>query len=250
MYGILFRDINPRRTLIDQHFSRRIIALSRIVIHTGEDNYLTTADAIENGHQVLASQFINERFAANARQTPQNFITYLRSIGSSERTLKRQIRGELSWQRLQRRQIEPFVTVGDDEVRRVMASLEARRVPQRDGGQDAMRASRQSFQHPHRFGLGLRLAEQLTVEHDGRVGGEHGPRVPDGGRPDRLGFRRGKTNDVGLRQFALERLLGNRGGPDLERHADLAQQLATPRRRGRQVHEILFHSRHYSRDRW
>ncbi len=66
MYGILFRDINMKRTLIDQHFSRQIIAVSRIVIHTGEDNYLTTADAIENGHQVLASQFINERFASNA----------------------------------------------------------------------------------------------------------------------------------------------------------------------------------------
>ncbi len=69
MYGILFRDINMKRTLIDQHFSRRIIALSRIVIHTGEDNYLTTADAIENGHQVLASQFINERFALHAHMT-------------------------------------------------------------------------------------------------------------------------------------------------------------------------------------
>jgi beta-lysine 5,6-aminomutase alpha subunit len=71
MYGILFRDINMKRTLIDQHFSRRIIALSKIVIHTGEDNYLTTADAIENGHQVLASQFINERFALNAGMTPE-----------------------------------------------------------------------------------------------------------------------------------------------------------------------------------
>lgn len=69
MYGILFRDINMKRTLIDQNFSRRIIALSRIVIHTGEDNYLTTADAVENGHQVLASQFINERFALNAKMT-------------------------------------------------------------------------------------------------------------------------------------------------------------------------------------
>jgi beta-lysine 5,6-aminomutase alpha subunit len=69
MYGILFRDINPKRTLIDQHFSRRIIALSRIVIHTGEDNYLTTSDAVENGHQVLASQFINERFALHAKMT-------------------------------------------------------------------------------------------------------------------------------------------------------------------------------------
>ncbi|HAR44577.1 MAG TPA: D-lysine 5,6-aminomutase subunit alpha [Bdellovibrionales bacterium] len=73
MYGILFRDINMKRTLIDQHFSRRIIALSKIVIHTGEDNYLTTADAIENGHQVLASQFINERFALNAGMS-QNLL--------------------------------------------------------------------------------------------------------------------------------------------------------------------------------
>ncbi|MBY0469801.1 lysine 5,6-aminomutase subunit alpha [bacterium] len=69
MYGILFRDINMKRTLVDQHFSRRIIALSKIIIHTGEDNYLTTADAVENGHQVLASQFINERFALHAHMT-------------------------------------------------------------------------------------------------------------------------------------------------------------------------------------
>jgi beta-lysine 5,6-aminomutase alpha subunit len=66
MYGILFRDINPRRTLIDQYFSRRIIARARIIINTGEDNYLTTADAVEAAHTVLASQFINEAFAHRA----------------------------------------------------------------------------------------------------------------------------------------------------------------------------------------
>lgn len=71
MYGILFRDINMRRTLVDQHFSRRILARSQIMIQTGEDNYLTTADAIENGHQVLSSQFINERFALNAGLSEQ-----------------------------------------------------------------------------------------------------------------------------------------------------------------------------------
>lgn len=63
MYGILFRDINPRRTMCDQYFSRRIIARAGIVINTGEDNYLTTADAVEAAHTVLASQFINEAFA-------------------------------------------------------------------------------------------------------------------------------------------------------------------------------------------
>lgn len=66
LYGILFRDINMKRTLIDQHFSRLICAASEIYINTGEDNYLTTADAVENGHQVLSSQFINERFALDA----------------------------------------------------------------------------------------------------------------------------------------------------------------------------------------
>jgi beta-lysine 5,6-aminomutase alpha subunit len=63
MYGILFRDINPKRTLCDQYFSRRVIARAGMIINTGEDNYLTTADAVEKAHTVLASQFINEAFA-------------------------------------------------------------------------------------------------------------------------------------------------------------------------------------------
>jgi beta-lysine 5,6-aminomutase alpha subunit len=66
MYGILFRDINPRRTLCDQYFSRRVISRAQIIINTGEDNYLTTADAVEKAHTVLASQFINEAFAKRA----------------------------------------------------------------------------------------------------------------------------------------------------------------------------------------
>jgi beta-lysine 5,6-aminomutase alpha subunit len=63
MYGILFRDINMQRTFVDQHFSRQLNARSGIVINTGEDNYLTTADAVEQAPVVLASQFINEAFA-------------------------------------------------------------------------------------------------------------------------------------------------------------------------------------------
>jgi beta-lysine 5,6-aminomutase alpha subunit len=66
MYGILFRDINMCRTFVDQYVSRRFIARSGIVINTGEDNYLTTADAVEKAHTVLTSQFINEAFALRA----------------------------------------------------------------------------------------------------------------------------------------------------------------------------------------
>ena len=66
MYGILFRDINMRRTLCDQHFSRRICAFAGIVINTGEDNYITTADADEAAHTVIASHFVNEGLARRA----------------------------------------------------------------------------------------------------------------------------------------------------------------------------------------
>ncbi|NPV69766.1 MAG: D-lysine 5,6-aminomutase subunit alpha [Firmicutes bacterium] len=63
MYGILFRDINPKRTFVDQHFSRMLLGFGGIIINTGEDNYLTTDDAYESFHTVVASQFINEQFA-------------------------------------------------------------------------------------------------------------------------------------------------------------------------------------------
>ena len=63
LYGILFRDINMQRTLIDQFFSRVINGFAGVIINTGEDNYLTTADAYQEAHTVLASQFINERLA-------------------------------------------------------------------------------------------------------------------------------------------------------------------------------------------
>jgi beta-lysine 5,6-aminomutase alpha subunit len=66
MYGIIFRDINPRRTFIDQRFSRQIHARAGIVINTGEDNYLTTADAVDAAHTVIVSQLLNERFGLEA----------------------------------------------------------------------------------------------------------------------------------------------------------------------------------------
>ena len=66
MYGILFRDINPIRTFIDQHFARQVHARAGIIINTGEDNYLTTADAVDAAHTVTVSQLLNEYFAKQA----------------------------------------------------------------------------------------------------------------------------------------------------------------------------------------
>jgi beta-lysine 5,6-aminomutase alpha subunit len=66
MYGILFRDINPIRTFVDQRFSRQVHARAGIIINTGEDNYLTTADAVDDAHTVTVSQLLNEYFAHEA----------------------------------------------------------------------------------------------------------------------------------------------------------------------------------------
>ena len=56
-------DINMQRTLVDQFMSRVINGFAGVIINTGEDNYLTTADAVEEAHTVLASDLINEQLA-------------------------------------------------------------------------------------------------------------------------------------------------------------------------------------------
>lgn len=65
------------------------------------------------------------RVAANFRYSPAAFKTYLASQGSSEASMKRQIEGEVAWNRLLRREIQPFVNVSDDEVRSVIDRLKA-----------------------------------------------------------------------------------------------------------------------------
>jgi beta-lysine 5,6-aminomutase alpha subunit len=63
LYGILYRDINIVRGLIDQRVSRMINGYFGVTINTGEDNYLRTADGIEAAPSVTASQFINYQLA-------------------------------------------------------------------------------------------------------------------------------------------------------------------------------------------
>ena len=63
LYGILYRDINVVRGLIDQRVSRMINGYFGVVINTGEDNYLRTADALTAAPSVTASQFINHQLA-------------------------------------------------------------------------------------------------------------------------------------------------------------------------------------------
>jgi len=64
-----------------------------------------------------------QRVASNVKQTPAQLASYLESNGSNVNTLRRQIQGEIAWQRLQSAKID--VTVGDDEVKAVIDKLNA-----------------------------------------------------------------------------------------------------------------------------
>ena len=69
------------------------------------------------------ARFAVERF----ERGPEQMDEYLNSIGSSPRTLKRQIQGEMAWDRLLRRNVAPFVNVSSDEVEEIFDRLAATR---------------------------------------------------------------------------------------------------------------------------
>jgi len=68
-----------------------------------------------------------QKIAAGANQTPQQFAAMLDSHGSSINSIRRQIEGELAWNKLQQKEIEDSVTVGEDEVNSVIAKLNAQK---------------------------------------------------------------------------------------------------------------------------
>ena len=66
-----------------------------------------------------------QRVATNAKQTPDQLATFLETGGSSIKSLRRQVEGEIAWQRLQRAKIESTISVGDDEVKAVIDKINA-----------------------------------------------------------------------------------------------------------------------------
>ena len=66
-----------------------------------------------------------ERVAGNIKQSPSQLDAYLLANGSSINSLRRQIEGEIAWQRLQRAKIESGVSVGEDEVKAVLDKMTA-----------------------------------------------------------------------------------------------------------------------------
>ncbi|MCY1671087.1 peptidylprolyl isomerase [Novosphingobium sp. SL115] len=101
----------------------RMQVLRNLIDETLQIQEAKAADVPADDAQVDATY---ERVATqNFGQTAEAMEKYLARIGSSSSSLKRQIRGELAWQNLLRRNVQPFVNVSDGEVQEMMQRLQA-----------------------------------------------------------------------------------------------------------------------------
>lgn len=93
--------------LIDETLEIQEAAANKITIDKAE---------IDQSYARAAQQF---------KRTPAQFSEMIRQMGSSDASLKRQIQGEMAWRRLLSREVEPFVSVSDEEVNQVIARMKA-----------------------------------------------------------------------------------------------------------------------------
>lgn len=66
-----------------------------------------------------------ERVASGFKMNADQLDSYLKAHGSSTRSMRRQVEGEIAWQRLQRAKIESNIVVGDEEVKAVLDKMTA-----------------------------------------------------------------------------------------------------------------------------
>lgn len=94
------------------------------------DETLQVQEAVAQEMEVTTEE-VNESYASFAleqfNRTPEQMDTYLNSIGASPRTMKRQIQGQLAWERLLRRNVTPFINVSAEEVNELLAQMRASR---------------------------------------------------------------------------------------------------------------------------
>ena len=67
LHGIVMRDIDMQRAIVDQHFSRLIMARAQMIVHTREDCLLKLTDCYRNFYQTIALQFLQEQWCRKAR---------------------------------------------------------------------------------------------------------------------------------------------------------------------------------------
>ena len=138
------------------------------------------------------------RVAGNVKQSPEQMADYLKAHGSSMRSIRRQILGEISWRRLQSAKIENGVSVGDEEVKAVIARLEASKGTEEyrvgeiflsngNGGEDQAAANANRILEQLRNGGSfVAYARQFSEASTAAVGGDLGWVRPEQ-LPDQIG---------------------------------------------------------------
>jgi peptidyl-prolyl cis-trans isomerase SurA len=135
------------------------------------------------------------RVAGNVKQTPAQMAEYLQSRGSSIRSIRRQIQGEMAWRRLQSKKIESTVNVGDEEVQAVIDKLTASKgaeefrigeifLPSNSANDAEVQAGAQKiFAALQQGGSFVGYARQFSQSSSAAVGGDLGwmrpERLPD-----------------------------------------------------------------------
>lgn len=137
-----------------------------------------TPEEIDQTYQRIAGERFN--------RAPDAQDAFLRQIGSSAGSLKRQIEGELAWDRLLRRNIQPFVSVSAGEVNELFERLQASRgTTEYRIGEIYMAATpanrtqveqnmRQIVQQLQQGGSFVAYARQYSQASTGAVGGDLG----------------------------------------------------------------------------
>lgn len=157
------------RNLIDETLQIQEAAANEIVVTPAEIDQFQT------------------RVATNFKKnSPAEFAAYLRGLGSSTKSIRRQIEGELAWRKLQSRKIEAFVNVGDEEVQAIIDKLNASKgtqeyrigeiflasTPETQG--EAMANAERIIQQIRNGGSFLAYARQFSQASTAAVGGDLG----------------------------------------------------------------------------
>lgn len=164
------------------------IRLRMQIVRNLIDEMLQIQEARANDIVISAAE-IDQTFTQVAERngsTMEDFGEFLETQGSSARTMRKQIEGELAWRRLLRRYVNPTVGVSDAEVQAIVDRLEASRgqteyrvaeiyLPARPDNQEEMRqGAMRLLQQIQSGGSFQAYARQFSQASTAAVGGDLG----------------------------------------------------------------------------
>jgi peptidyl-prolyl cis-trans isomerase SurA len=123
-------DINRRMALVvlangGKISQEQAVTLRLQILRNLIDESLEIEDAKQNKIEIKDDEVEESysRVAFNQKKTPEQFSQYLISVGSSDASLKRQIKAEMAWRRVISRNVDVGVNVGDDEVQDIINNM-------------------------------------------------------------------------------------------------------------------------------